>query len=71
MAMDGKLAGILSGLAVGVTGGVILAAMNPILPRNDETAAVASAPAIAPVPEVAEVQPAPLPSTPHGWNGAS
>lgn len=43
MANWGKTAGIMSGLAVGLSGGVFLAAMNPILPRTDTTK-VAQAP---------------------------
>ena len=43
MANWGKTAGIMSGLAVGLSGGVFLAAMNPILPRTDTTP-VAQAP---------------------------
>lgn len=43
MANWGKTAGIMSGLAVGLSGGVFLAAMNPILPRTDTTS-VAQAP---------------------------
>ncbi|MBR9863808.1 MAG: hypothetical protein GYB24_10245 [Rhodobacteraceae bacterium] len=44
MANWGKTAGVLSGLAVGVTSGVFLAALNPILPKTDTTT-VPNAPA--------------------------
>ncbi|GGA11297.1 divergent polysaccharide deacetylase family protein [Neptunicoccus cionae] len=37
MANWGKTAGVVSGLAVGLTSGVFLAALNPILPKTDTT----------------------------------
>ncbi|WP_069299131.1 divergent polysaccharide deacetylase family protein [Neptunicoccus sediminis] len=37
MANWGKTAGVVSGLAVGLTSGVFLAALNPILPETDRT----------------------------------
>ena len=38
MAIGGKTLGIVSGLAVGLTSGVILAALNPIVPQKGEPA---------------------------------
>ncbi|MEM7438681.1 MAG: divergent polysaccharide deacetylase family protein [Pseudomonadota bacterium] len=45
MAIGGKTAGMLSGLGVGVCGGVFLAAMNPILPKLPPEGVVQQAPA--------------------------
>ncbi|MEM6620163.1 MAG: hypothetical protein AAF631_12810, partial [Pseudomonadota bacterium] len=70
MALSGQTAGILAGLAIGIAGGVGLAALNPILPRQDTTR-VAQVPAAAPLaptrpsaaPDIAAISPS-VPPTP-------
>lgn len=60
MAMGGKTAGILSGLGIGAAAGVMLAALNPILPRTDVTE-VADVP-LATAPQAPETE---EPATPQ------
>ncbi len=53
MAIGGKSLGIVSGLAVGLTSGVILAALNPVIPRTDSTQ-IADAPEASQIEDVKE-----------------
>ena len=61
MAINGKTAGMLSGLGIGLASGVILAALNPILPRTDETRVAHAAPSGL-QEQVASVQDVPAPT---------
>ena len=51
MAIGGKSLGIVSGLAVGLTSGVILAALNPIVPQKGASVSIAAVDEIALAPE--------------------